>query len=101
MMPPMSKHKKIRNELPPALTRRLAKLIDVRKIRRPGESAPAAFARRLRGKTNGQIIQMLYELESGEPGDDMNTLRLPVGLAWRSRRGQLARRRSFGTWRME
>jgi hypothetical protein len=33
----------------------------------PGESASAAFARRLGGKTDGQIKQMINELESGEP----------------------------------
>lgn len=64
-----SKQKKIINELPLALTSRLEKLIDVRKIRRHGESASAAFARRLHGKTDRQIRQMLYKLESGDrPG---------------------------------
>jgi hypothetical protein len=62
----MSKQKKIRNKFPATLTPRLAKLIDVRIFRRPGESASAALARRLRGKTAKQIKQMLYELESGE-----------------------------------
>jgi hypothetical protein len=62
-----SRPKKNKKKLPVTLTRRLARLVDVRKILRPGETASAALARRLRGKTKGQIKQMLYELESGEP----------------------------------
>ena len=48
---------------------RMGALIDVGKIPRgPGESVAEAMRRTLRDMTEKQVRQMLYELESGEPG---------------------------------
>jgi hypothetical protein len=48
---------------------RLAALIDAGKIpREPNESVAEAMRRTLQDMTEEQVRQMLYELESGEPG---------------------------------